>query len=87
MLEKGFCQSVPVALDKISQVYWVLSTRDDGEQRPGVIFALKPLFCIGISMKDINTLCVCKSGIATCWAFVKEKGFDFKLAFTAGSRP
>lgn len=86
MLGKGFYQSLPVGLDKISQAYCVLSSRDDGEQGRGVIFALKPLFCIGICMKDINTICVCKSGITTCWAFAKEKGFDFKLAFTAGSR-
>lgn len=86
MLAKGFCESLPVGLDKISQAYCVLSSRDDGEQGRGVIFALKPLFCMEICMKDINMLSVCKSGIATCWTFAKEKGFDFKLAFTAGSR-
>lgn len=87
MLAKGFCQSLPVALDKISQAYCMLSSKDDGEQGPGVIFALKPLFCIGICMKAINILYACKSAKATCWVFAKEKGFDFKLALTPGSRP
>lgn len=72
MQGKGSRQSLPVGLDKISQAYCVLSSRDDREQGRGVIFAVKPLFCIGICMKDINTFCVCKSGIATCWAFAKE---------------
>lgn len=37
-------------------------------------------------MKDINTLCACKSEIAACWAFAKEKGFDFAACFHCWSK-
>lgn len=85
MLEKGSCQSLPVGLDKISQARAALSGRADGGKRRWVVFAVQPLFCIGICMKDINTLCVCKSEIAACWAFAKEKGFDFAACFRCWS--
>ena len=81
MLEKGSCQSLPMGLDKISQARSVLPGGDDGGEWGGVIFAVQPLFCIGICMKGINTLCVCKSEIAASWAFAKEKGFDFAACF------
>lgn len=86
MLEKGSRQSLPMGLDKISQARSTLSSRDDGGKRQRVIFAVQPLFCIGICMKDINTLCVCKSEIAACWAFAKEKGFDFAACFHCWSK-
>lgn len=81
MLEKGSRQSFPVGLDKISQARSALSSGDDRGKRPGVIFAVQPLFCIGICMKGINTLCVRKSEIAARWALAKEKGSDFTACF------
>lgn len=86
MLEKGSRQSFPGGLDKISQARSALSSRDDGGKCRGVIFAVQPLFCIGICMKDINTLYACKSEIAACWALAKEKGFDFAACFHCWSK-
>lgn len=86
MLEKGSCQRLPVGLDKISPACSVLSSRDNQGKWQGVIFAAQPLFCIGICMTDINTLCACKSEIAACWAFAREKGFDFAAFFHCWSK-
>lgn len=85
MLEKSSRQSLPVGLDKISQAP-CSPARDDGGKRRRVIFGVQPLFCGGICMKDINTPCVCKSEITACWAFAKEKGFDFAASFQCWSK-